>query len=161
EAWSGLYLHSGSNLSAAGYTSLRFWIHGGSGGGQQLQVQLADSALNFSAAVAVTSPSAGAWTEVVVPLSAFGGVSQISGVVWQEVSGGPQATFYLDDIRFIGGPTPTPATLALNVDVNANRHSISPYIYGMNFADVALASELGLPVRRWGGNATTRYNWQN
>ena len=31
----------------------------------------------------------------------------------------------------------------------------------MNFADEALARELRLPVRRWGGNATTRYNWQN
>ena len=30
----------------------------------------------------------------------------------------------------------------------------------MNFADEALAAELRLPVRRWGGNATTRYNWQ-
>lgn len=31
----------------------------------------------------------------------------------------------------------------------------------MNFADENLAKELKLPVRRWGGNATTRYNWQN
>ncbi len=31
----------------------------------------------------------------------------------------------------------------------------------MNFADEALAADLHLPVRRWGGNATTRYNWQN
>ena len=30
----------------------------------------------------------------------------------------------------------------------------------MNYADEALAAELDLPVRRWGGNATTRYNWQ-
>jgi hypothetical protein len=31
----------------------------------------------------------------------------------------------------------------------------------MNFADEGLAAELALPVRRFGGNATTRYNWQN
>jgi hypothetical protein len=31
----------------------------------------------------------------------------------------------------------------------------------MNFADEDLAQDLQLPVRRWGGNATTRYNWQN
>ncbi|MDX6379600.1 MAG: hypothetical protein QOI57_624, partial [Rubrobacteraceae bacterium] len=46
------------------------------------------------------------------------------------------------------------------VDVSADRHQISADIYGMNFADESLASELRLPVRRWGGNATTRYNWQ-
>jgi hypothetical protein len=33
-------------------------------------------------------------------------------------------------------------------------------IYGMNFPDEALADELRLPVARWGGNSTTRYNWR-
>lgn len=47
----------------------------------------------------------------------------------------------------------------LTVDVTADRHAISKYIYGMNFADEDLAEELHLPVRRWGGNATTRYNY--
>jgi hypothetical protein len=60
--------------------------------------------------------------------------------------------------------TVTPATAAvagpaLTVDATAGRHPISPYIYGMNFADEDLAAELSLPVRRWGGNATTRYNY--
>ncbi len=51
---------------------------------------------------------------------------------------------------------------ALQVDAStAKQHPISPYIYGMNFADEALAQELHLPVRRWGGNSVTRYNWQN
>lgn len=30
----------------------------------------------------------------------------------------------------------------------------------MNFADEAVANAVRLPVDRWGGNATTRYNWQ-
>ena len=49
---------------------------------------------------------------------------------------------------------------ALAVDTTAGRHPISPYVYGMNFADEALASDLRLPVHRWGGNATTRYNYR-
>jgi beta-glucanase (GH16 family) len=49
---------------------------------------------------------------------------------------------------------------ALKIDVSAARHKISPYIYGINFAEESLAKELRLPVRRWGGNATTRYNWK-
>jgi hypothetical protein len=52
----------------------------------------------------------------------------------------------------IGGPS-------LVVDLGAPRHPISPEIYGMNFADEELAAELRLPVRRWGGNATTRYDF--
>ncbi|MFL5803577.1 MAG: glycoside hydrolase family 44 protein [Roseiflexaceae bacterium] len=50
---------------------------------------------------------------------------------------------------------------ALSVNAAAGQHSISPLIYGMNFADPTLALQVGLPVNRWGGNTTTRYNWQN
>ncbi|MEV4628054.1 glycoside hydrolase family 44 protein [Micromonospora sp. NPDC049523] len=49
---------------------------------------------------------------------------------------------------------------ALEIDLGADRQPISPHIYGMNFADEALADELDLPVRRWGGNATTRYHYR-
>ncbi|GHJ26065.1 endoglucanase [Streptomyces hygroscopicus subsp. sporocinereus] len=49
---------------------------------------------------------------------------------------------------------------ALTVDATTGRHAIDPHIYGINFADESLARELRLPVRRWGGNATTRYNYQ-
>ena len=50
---------------------------------------------------------------------------------------------------------------ALSVDARVNQHVISPYIYGVNFAEQELAEALRLPINRWGGNATTRYNWQN
>lgn len=53
------------------------------------------------------------------------------------------------------GPGPT-----LRVDTTVSRHAINPDIYGMDFADPALARELRLPVDRWGGDATSRYNWQ-
>ena len=50
---------------------------------------------------------------------------------------------------------------ALSVDAAAQNHPISPDIYGINdYSDQGLASELRLSVRRWGGDATTRYNWQ-
>lgn len=50
--------------------------------------------------------------------------------------------------------------MTLTVDFTAAQHPISPLIYGMNFADHAMASALQLPVNRWGGNDRTRYNWQ-
>jgi hypothetical protein len=52
-------------------------------------------------------------------------------------------------------------SLALSVDVTADRHPISPDIYGMNdyLLDPKLAQELRIPVERWGGNHTSRYNW--
>jgi hypothetical protein len=66
--------------------------------------------------------------------------------------------------RLGSSPSPSQAALApitLTVNVAAERKPISPYIYGLNFARESLAGEIDLPLRRWGGNHTTRYNWQN
>lgn len=52
----------------------------------------------------------------------------------------------------VGGP-------ALTVDLTQPTHPISPYIYGMNFADPPLGAELNLPLNRWGGNDTSRYSY--
>jgi hypothetical protein len=51
--------------------------------------------------------------------------------------------------------------LTLSVEVPAARHAISEDIYGMNGADPAFAAEIGLPMARWGGNASSRYNFKN
>jgi hypothetical protein len=53
------------------------------------------------------------------------------------------------------------AAVTVAVDPGADRHPISPWIYGVNFGDDAQAAQLHWPVRRWGGNATTRYSWQD
>jgi hypothetical protein len=50
----------------------------------------------------------------------------------------------------------------LAVDANASRHPISPYVYGINDTPTAAwANIMRIPVRRFGGDATTSYNWQN
>ena len=163
--WSGLQLGDWQRLDVSAYDALRFYVHGGSGGGQTVQVQVGDSNTGTFVTRSIT-PAAGTWTQVDVGLADLGSARSVSYVYWFNATAGSQPTFYLDDIAFVasGAPTPTPLPPAagplLSVDATANRHSISPYIYGMNFADEGLASELQLPVRRWGGNATTRYNWQ-
>ncbi len=60
---------------------------------------------------------------------------------------------------------PANVDVALSVDVQGDRKPISPLIYGMNTyqmpGDVqAYMQALGLTVRRWGGNASSRYNWK-
>ncbi len=55
-------------------------------------------------------------------------------------------------------PTFGVAGPALAVDLTQPTHPISPYIYGMNYADPALAAEINLPLNRWGGNDTSRYD---
>ncbi|CAG0937229.1 partial Beta-mannanase/endoglucanase A, partial [Thermoflexales bacterium] len=159
-AWAGLYLHANA-VSTSGYDVLRFWIHGGSTGNQELRVVANGDGDN---AAAVTA-AANTWTQIDLPLNTLGSPTTLSDLYWQDTTGGAQPIFYLDDIQLVGSgvpPTALPPGVgpALSVDAQADHHPISPYIYGMNFADEDLAAELNLPVRRWGGNSTSRYNWQ-
>ena len=162
-AWGGLYLATNTAVTSAPYDTLQFWINGGSQGGQKLRVLLADSGYNLIGSGVDLSASAGAWTQVKITLTDLGNPAQIGGIVWEDTSGGAQPTFYLDQISFINqGITSSPGSgPALNIDTSTERHTISEGIYGMNFAPEELAAELRLPVCRWGGNGTTRYNWQN
>src|SRR5690349_14079187 len=48
----------------------------------------------------------------------------------------------------------------INVDAAANRHPISPYVYGVAYGDASTLPDLNCPIDRYGGNNTSRYNWQ-
>jgi hypothetical protein len=51
---------------------------------------------------------------------------------------------------------------AITVDTQSGQHAISPYIYGMAEygVDPGFQASARLGVLRWGGDGTTRYNWQ-
>lgn len=161
-AWSGFQLgYGGNSLDVSAYDSLRFWVHGGTAGGQTVVVQVNDTAIAQN-----ITPQANTWTMVDVPLASLGSPRSVSTLAWFNNTAGSQPVFYLDDISFVGSGAPTPtspppgAGPALSVDAAAGQHAISPYIYGMNYATEAIANVINLPVRRWGGNSTTRYNWE-
>ncbi len=47
----------------------------------------------------------------------------------------------------------------VTVDTLANRHAISPYIYGMNFpSDASYIQNSGMVLARWGADQADRYN---
>ena len=162
--WSGVQLGRNDAVDVGTADVLRCWMHGGSAGGQTVEIEVGNHLTGAKTRVAI-APVANTWTRVDVPLAGLG-TTQITYLYWFNATPGAQATFTVDDVAFVatGAPTPTPpgpvAGPALHVAATAGRHAISPYIYGMNFADEALATELRLTVRRWGGNATTRYNWR-
>jgi PKD repeat protein len=52
------------------------------------------------------------------------------------------------------------AAVTVNVDANANRHAISPLIYGVAYGSTAQLNDLNSPLNRYGGNNASRYNWQ-
>jgi len=161
EQWGALYLGNNTPLSTSGYSGIRFWIHGGAAGGQSISFHLMDDDNRIH-----ISPQPNTWQEFTIPWADLGNPTEINSLVWQDDLGTSHPIFYVDDISLVGDdstPTPTPppgAGPVLTIDAAADRHPISRDIYGMNFADEDLAAELRLPVRRWGGNATTRYNWQ-
>jgi hypothetical protein len=61
---------------------------------------------------------------------------------------------------YLKTPIAQTANPTLSVDVKADRHPISPDIYGMNHygLEPALAKELPIPLERWGATHTSRYN---
>jgi len=54
----------------------------------------------------------------------------------------------------------TNANITVQVDAAADRHAISPLIYGVAFASSNQLKDLNVTLNRSGGNATTRYNWK-
>lgn len=161
EGWCGFQLGRNSAVNVSAYDTLRFYVHGGSGANRQIQFQVGNSCASVKRTVTVRT---GAWTVVDVPLAELGKPAGITFMYWFNPTENAQPVFYLDDVAFIYKGTAALPPLtgpSLNVNVNASRHAISPYIYGMSFTDENLAAELRLPLRRWGGNSTTRYNWEN
>ena len=157
-----IYIAHGA-FDASLYTNLTFWINGGATGGQQLKVQghvngIALAFTNLPALVANT------WQPFIIPLAALGITNQpnMDGFWIQDRIGSAQPTFYLDDISLGTNALTagTNATIAIAVDALANRHSISPLIYGTAFATSNQLADLNFTMNRSGGNSETRYNWQ-
>jgi hypothetical protein len=163
-AWEGLYL-AHDPMDSGGYTNLAFWIHGGSSGGQRLQVQ---AILGSAAQAAWSIPTlpANAWQRISIPLATLSvaGALDFAGFWIQDRSGGTQPAFYVDDVVLLAGssgPPPTNAVTSVLVDAQRNRHPIDNRIYGVAFASSAsVLSNLNCPLHRSGGNSESRYNWQ-
>jgi hypothetical protein len=53
-------------------------------------------------------------------------------------------------------------TLQVPIVINTygNTHPISPYIYGLAAAPTEILTDLRTTSNRWGGNPSTRYNWE-
>ncbi|HEX8195221.1 MAG TPA: glycoside hydrolase family 44 protein [Pyrinomonadaceae bacterium] len=159
-AWQALYLHHAPQQSD-NYTNLVFWIHGGASGGQRLQLQATIGGA-AQTAVALQPLQSNSWQQIMISLAALGVSStpNFDGFWIQDTSGTTQPTFYVDDIRLVGGTPPPPQTVTINVNAALNRRSINPQIYGVAHATTAQLAELNAPLNRSGGNNTSRYNWQ-
>jgi hypothetical protein len=157
-----LYLHH-TAMSGTLFTNLTFWINGGSGG-QSVQVQATINGTAQAAVVLAALPT-NSWRQQTISLAALGVAASpnFDGFWIQAQSGSPIPTFYVDDISLTTNAITagTNANVTVQIDVLANRHTISPLIYGVAFAaSSSQLQDLNTPLHRSGGNAETRYNWQ-
>jgi hypothetical protein len=167
--WGGLYLaNPAERFRFADYESLTFWVHGGSAGGQQLRVYLTYDGFNIASLdvndhIVGGNVLANQWRQVTVPFDSVTTLTHgaFDGLIVMDDTGGNQGTIYLDDIQF-NERTVALAAGALSVSVNlaGPRRAINPAIYGVNFGSAAQHADLRFPLRRSGGNSTTRYNWE-
>ncbi|HEY0230222.1 MAG TPA: hypothetical protein VGC55_03125, partial [Dokdonella sp.] len=101
------FFQPGAPFAFADHPALRFWIHGGDTGGQQLTLFLQNSGAGTLASVALDgyidggAPIANAWREVDVPLAtiaAFTALGSYDRIDIQSDAGGVQPTLYIDDV---------------------------------------------------------------
>ncbi len=167
--WEGLFFHATSAQAVADHDRVRFQVHGGAVGGQALliSIHLGGGMIGQAALgpfIAGGSVPAGAWAEVVVPFAALGAdpTTLWDGLILQAGTASNQPAAYVDEVELLANPNPPPppGPVAVAIDPALDRRAIDPRIYGVNFGALALHEALRFPVRRRGGNATTRYNWQ-
>ncbi|HTP65484.1 MAG TPA: glycoside hydrolase family 44 protein [Geobacteraceae bacterium] len=158
--WAGLYLHPGTAIDMSGYGwELRFWIYGNTTGNTTITVYTNGAGCGAAPVATV----ANTWSEVRIPLSDMGNPATLTGITWFNNTKNPQSVFYLDDVKIAKSsfpPQPPAFGPGMSINTAAGRHPISADIYGMNYAEEQLAADLRLPVDRWGGNSTSRYNWK-
>ncbi len=128
--------------------------------------------VQFSAAINGTTSSAVTWSVAAPPGSSLSpGTISATGLyttpypapatVTVTATSTLNTNMSASSIVTLSAPAAT-AGPALNIDVGNQTHAISPFIYGMNgySLDPSVAESISLPVDRWGGDATSLYNYQ-
>lgn len=160
--YGALYFHAPSQDSSL-FTHVTFWISGGATGGQSVYVQATLGGASQPGIGLAPLPT-NSWRQITLSLLELHvtNAPNFDGFWIQVQTSGVMPTFYVDDVKLTSAPPAPPGTNApvtVQVDALADRHAISPLIYGVCFASSNQLQELNSPLNRQGGNATSRYNW--
>ena len=165
------FYHSAFDTST--YADFEFWVHGGSAGGQRLQVY---AETNGGAAAAYILPStvpANAWQRLTIPLATLG-VANRSNVTRFNIqlrNVGTTGTFYLDDVLITAKPAP--ALVQVSIQATQTLRTVDQRHFGVNLAmwdsnleppnhttSSSLLREMGCTVVRMpGGSLSDEYHW--
>lgn len=167
--FSALAFHHGA-IDTQLYSSVTFWINGGSSGGQLLSVRavLGEVAQD---GVIIGPLAANTWQEVTIPLGELGAANRLDLTnLWvQEFAGVAAPTYYVDDFRL--EPAPPPALVNLRIDAMSKVRTVDARIFGLNAAiwdgsfatptTAGLLDELANRALRFpGGSISNVYHWK-
>ena len=171
-AWEGISFHH-ADMDTSAYRDFSFWAHGGTNGGQRLQVYAELSGVEQPAFVLPTPLTANRWQQFTIPLSTLGVANKpnLSRLNIQLRPDGTTGTFYLDSVQLGANPPP----VLVNVSVNATPalRTVDARHFGVNLAiwdgyydspndatTASLLNEMGcLAVRLPGGSTSDEYHW--
>jgi hypothetical protein len=169
-AWEALALHQ-NNFSTSIYSNLSFWIDGGSGGGQIINVI---GVTNENGASVYTLPALpqNQWVQYIIPLSELGVENQTNcnGFWFQITSYGTTTTFYLDAIQMGAAPAPAITHITINATnairtADARWFGVNTAIWDSDFDTSETVSELneaGFQMLRFpGGSESDDYDWSS
>ena len=172
-AW-GAFSLGHADLTNTSYAFLSFWLNGGVGGGQQLQlyglrdVNGVNTAQN--ARFYLNTPVASTWQQYTVPLSAFGvaNATNFTGFAIQDSVGSTEPVFYLDDIELVSAVAPAVTHLTVNASqpvriADARWFGLNAAQWDSAFDTPATLAELaGMGTRALrfpGGSDSDDYHW--
>lgn len=178
-------LHSGA---LGRYSGLAFRFLAAPERGDFLEVRLDSSRSDVFPRIKIDSARRadreGGWSEVLIPIRELNpNELGFDRVVLRAVAEIGSEPVLIDKLGFVPADAVTPAQIArvvgptrdalLAVDCLSKGHRISPLIYGISNVGVVSKApklkkesrddhvfSLGVTAARWGGNPTTRYNWQ-
>ncbi|MFZ1072966.1 MAG: alpha-L-arabinofuranosidase [Verrucomicrobiia bacterium] len=170
-AWTALsFEHPDFNTTP--YTNLIFWAHGGTSGGQQVEVYVQYGSGSGPTYVLPTVLPANSWQQFAIPLSTLGVANRtnVYRINIELTGGGTTNTFYVDDVQL--GAAPAPALAHLSVNASDTLRLADPRWSGVNTATwdgslgnsqtLPLLREAGCLTLRWpGGSTSDGYHWYN
>ncbi|MBI5305232.1 MAG: alpha-L-arabinofuranosidase [Chloroflexi bacterium] len=137
--WDGVwFVNPGANVDTSAYTAIQFAIHGGSAGGQTMEIKAGAGTAYPTNAVDLNAYLPGGavanqWRVVTIPLSALGLQNALfANIAFQSKVNAAQPTFYLDDIRLVAALTPPGFTATIRVDANASPQNFDSRVLGSN-----------------------------
>jgi hypothetical protein len=100
QGFGGLSLRAPSEISAAGYSAIQFWVYAPSGD-HALSVYTQSADDNGDSKLVLLTATSSGWTRIAVSLAALGSPAVIKRISIQDESGSAQPAFYVDDLLIV------------------------------------------------------------